>query len=203
MKQNNKYFEQNPDPMQINSVSQLLTEEESLLWEGKPKKSAYVANAVARGLLFVIIWLLVDGFFIYILSNGDGEIPWFLWLFFAFHLLPVYFWIAGILHALAEIKNIQYAITDKRIIIRSGVIIDLKFLYFTDINAINVKVGIVDRFFKVGDIYITANIQTAVLYDIPDPYRVANYIQQCVRYIQTDIHFHNAYRPKENTGFNT
>ncbi len=205
MKIDERYFQPDPnhDPMSYNHIEDLLTDEETLLWEGKPKKSAYIAAAVFRMLPVALIWLLFDGGIIALMLTQIGYLPWFMWVFFAFHLLPVWFWIGGILHAVAEIKNIEYAITDKRILIRSGVTIDLKTIYFTDINSVNVKVGLIDRMYKVGDIYITASMQTAVLYDITDPYRVVNFIQGVVRDIQTDIHFPNAYRPKENPGFNT
>ncbi len=54
MKIDERYFQPDPnhDPMSYNHIEDLLTEEETLLWEGKPKKSAYIAAAVFKMVAF-------------------------------------------------------------------------------------------------------------------------------------------------------
>lgn len=200
MKENQKYFAKNE--MYRNNISDIVGEDETILWEGAPKKSAYIAAAFLKMLPIVILWLAVDITIIVVLAGLEG-VPWFAWIFFAIHLAPVWIWIANIIHAVAELKNVRYAITDKRIIIRSGVIVDLKFMYFTEITNVRVRVGVVDRLLKVGDIYITAEVQKAVLYDIAAPYTVANEIQRLVRDIKSDTFYPNALRPETNQGYRT
>lgn len=202
MEEKEKYF-QSKDPMRQNDIKDVITPEEKVLWEGKPKKSAYIIASVLKLLPFVIIWLAIDVFIIVMLATQADGVPWFVWPFFALHLAPVWIWIYNIAHAALEIKNIHYVITDKRIIIRSGVIVDLKFVYFTDITNVTVRVGLIDRMLKVGDIYITAEIQRAVLYDISDPYYIANELQAIVRDIKTDTYYPNALRPENNPGYKT
>lgn len=202
MRPNEKYFGQSSDPMNENTIEDMIGADETLLWQDKPKKSAYIAAAVIKMLPLALLWLVVDGFFIYMLITLVHA-PWYVYLFFVLHLAPVWIWIYGIVKAVIEIKNIHYAITDKRIIVRSGIVVDFKFISYSEVNSVNVKVGIIDRILGVGDIYITANTQSAVLYDIKAPYKVVNYIQKVARDIQTDMNFPNAYRPDNNPGFNT
>lgn len=189
--------------MDNNTIEYLLTDDETLLWQGQPNKMVYIIEAVLKMLPIAIIWGVFDFGFIYLLLKFAGGIPWFIYLFFAFHLLPVWMWIAHIVHAVMEIKNIKYAITDKRIIVRSGIVVDLNFVYYKDINDVHVKVGLVERMFKVGDVNIRSNIKAFCLDDIPNPYKLGNYIQKVVRDIQTDTYFPNAYRPGENPGYKT
>ena len=108
------------------------------------------------------------------------------------------------IRAINEVKNLEYAITDKRVIIRSGVIgIDFKFINYTEIDSINVKVGIIDKIFKVGDIYINASVNSGVLWDVPNPYGISRALQKVTLDIKSDIHYPNAMRPEENPGYNT
>ena len=190
--------------MYRNDIDDLIAEGETVLWRGQPRRSAYIAAAVIKMLPIVLIWLAFDITFIWVMVTqiGDG-VPWFVWLFFALHLAPVWIWIANIVRSVLELKNIRYAVTDKRIIVRSGVIVDLKFMYFNDITNVRVRVGLTDRLFKVGDIYITAENQRSVLYDIAAPYSVGNEIQRIVRDIKNDAAFPNALRPAGNPGYDT
>lgn len=201
MKENKKYFSDNG--MYSNNIEDVVKEDENILWQGEPKKSAYILAAVFKMLPIVLFWLLCDGVFIYFLATMGDEVPWFVWIFFAIHLAPVWIWIANIIRSAVEVKNIRYAVTDKRVIVRSGVIIDLKFLYYTDITNVRVRVGLIDRLLKVGDIYITAEAQKAVLYDIADPYRIANELQRIVQDIKNDTYYPNALRPESNPGYRT
>lgn len=201
MKENKKYFADNG--MYSNNIEDVVKEDENILWQGEPKKSAYILAAVFKLLPIVIFWLICDGVFIYFLSTMGDAVPWFVWIFFAIHLAPVWIWLFNIIRSVVEVKNIRYALTDKRAIVRSGVIIDLKFLYYTDITNVRVRVGFIDRILKVGDIYITAECQRAVLYDIKDPYRIANELQRIAQDIKNDTYYPNALRPDSNPGYNT
>lgn len=117
--------------------------------------------------------------------------------------MPVWIWLSNVISASAQHKNIEYAFTNKRIIIRSGLIIDIKNIYYIDIQSVNLRVGLIDRMLKVGDIYIKSKLETAVLWDIPNPYIITNKLQKVVNDIKTDMNYPNALRPAENTGFNT
>ena len=163
-----------------------------------------------RMLPIAIIWLIFDGAFIVGISIGISQesiplgILGFIIPFFLLHLMPVWMWIGNTVRAFREVKNLEYAITDKRIIIRSGVIgIDFKFINYTEIDSVNVKVGFIDKIFKVGDIYINSSVNSGVLWDVSNPYGIARALQKVTTDIKSDIHYPNALRPDSNPGYKT
>ena len=63
------------DKTMVNSIDDLLDKEndETILWRGKPKKSAYILNEFLKMFPIALIWILFDGFFISMfLVNADG-----------------------------------------------------------------------------------------------------------------------------------
>lgn len=208
MKIDEKYFYDNA--MQKNSIEDVLNNDEKVLWQGKPNAKSYVLAAMLKMLPIAIIWLIFDGAFIFFITAGmiKGDIPTFILAFiipfFLLHLTPVWIWLGGIIKAAREVKNLEYAITDRRIIIRSGVIgIDFKFINYTEVDSVNVKVGLIDKIFKVGDIYINSSVNSGVLWDISDPYGIGRALQKVTTDIKSDIHYPNALRPDNNPGYKT
>lgn len=191
-------------------LDEIIDDGEKILWRGKPKKSAYVLNAFLKMLPIAIIWLAFDGAFIALLLTQMGwdmipaPMKMFIFVFFAFHLVPVWIWIANVVTANRQHKNLEYAFTNRRIIVRSGIIgIDFKNVFYTDVEAVNLKVGIVDKMLKVGDIYINSKAGATVLFDIDNPYFITGRLQKIVADIKTDTLFPNNLRPEENDGYKT
>ena len=86
----------------------------------------------------------------------------------------------------------------------SGIIgIDFKNIYYSEIESVNLRVGLVDRIEKVGDIYIKSIGGANVLYDLENPYTLTEKLQKIVVDIKTDIQFPNNLRPAENDGYST
>ncbi len=196
------------DNMKQNSIEDILDADESALLSLKPKKSAFILNSIFSMFPIALIWLLFDGGFIAGIAIAGPKLPVgviiFMCVFFLFHLMPVWLWISNIIKANIRYKNTEYVFTEKRIIIRSGVVgIDFKNIYYSDIKGVNLKVGIIDRMCKVGDIYIQALEQSSVIEDIENPYFILNKIQKIVLDIKTDIIFPNDLRPSENHGYKT
>ena len=207
-----KYNEKNfhaDSQMRVNKIEDFLNEGEQVLWRARPKKSAFVWSKILNMLPFALIWLAFDGTFIGLMvSNGvfssmPVALVVFIVFFFLLHLLPFWIWLANVVTASAQHKNIEYAFTDKRIIIRTGIIIDIQNVFYMDIQSVNLKVGLVDRMMKVGDIYITTKSNTIVLWDLENPYVLVNNLQQISNNIKTDMYFPNQLRPEENKGFKT
>ena len=206
-----KYNEKNfaTDEMRINNIDDFIDKDEEILWRGKPKKSAFIWSKILTMLPFALLWVLFDGFFIGIMTvnNVFSQIPTFMVIFIIFflifHLTPFWIWLSNIITAGIQHKNIEYALTTKRIIIRSGIVVDIKNIYYMDIQSINLKVGLIDRMLKVGDIYITTKLEKIVLYDITNPYIITNRIQKITNDIKTDMYYPNAMRPNENEGYQT
>lgn len=191
-------------------IKQILNAGEQILWQGKPKKKAYIFSSIFSMMPFALIWLLFDsGFIITMFATGAishmpiGAIIG-IGLFFVFHMTPVWIWLANIITASRGYKNLEYVFTNKRIIIRSGIIgIDFKNIYYTEIESVNLKVGLVDKMLGVGDIYIKSNNKAQILFDIEDPYFITQKLQEIVIDIKTDVEFPNGLRPEENPGYNT
>ena len=203
-----KYFYKNA--MQKNSIDDVVDTSEKVLWRGKPNPKSYVLAAMVKMFPIALIWLIFDGTFIFFISKGmaSGDVPLailgFIIPFFLLHLTPVWIWIGKTVKATREVRNLEYAITDKRIIIRSGVVgIDFKFINYSEINSVNVRVGLIDRIFRVGDIYINAAVNAGVLWDVENPYQIGNALQKVTLDIKSDIQYPNAKRPDSNPGYKT
>lgn len=206
-KYNEKNF--NQDKPNTYSIDTLIGKDEEILLRTKPNKNAFIVSQILHMLPFALLWIFFDGFMIYMMVANDifSHIPTFaiifIVIFFLLHLMPFWFWLANTLTAWAQYKNIEYVLTSKRIIIKSGIIVDIKNIYYTEVESVNVKVGIVDNMFKVGDIYIKCKQSTAFIMDIKQPYVVLNKIQEIVNDIKTDMIYPNALRPQINEGYNT
>ena len=203
-----RYFMDNS--LQKNSIEDVVSGNEKILWRGKPNAKSYVLANMLKMMPIALIWLLFDGTFIYFFSVGmaEGGIPigllGFIIPFFLLHLAPVWIWLGKTIKAVREVRNLEYAITDKRIIIRSGMVgIDFKFINYTEIDSVNVKVGIIDKIFRVGDIYVNSSVNAGVLWDVEDPYKIGNALQRVTVDIKSDIHYPNALRPDSNPGYQT
>lgn len=202
------YFKIDPSGRDLKNIEDVIGSDEQILWSGKPKKRAFLINAFTKMLPIALIWLLFDGAFIGLMIGTMDEIPAsvkiFMTVFFLFHLMPVWIWLSNVLTANRQHENLEYAFTNKRIIIKSGIIgIDFKNVYYSEIDSVNLRVGLVDRIEKVGDIYIKSIGGANVLYDLENPYTLAEKLQKIVVDIKTDIQFPNNLRPAENDGYST
>lgn len=137
---------------------------------------------------------------------------WFIIPFFALHLAPVWIWLANTISANKRWKNTEYAVTDKRILLRNGLFgYDFQSITYVEIENVNIRVGLIDRLLKVGDIYIqlsgrgrsNSSQSKAAILDIEQPFNVFKMLQKTVLDIQTDIHYPNDLRPSENNGYQT
>lgn len=187
---------------------------EKILWEAKPKKSAFIINQCLTMMPFALIWLLFDSVFIIaFLFAGSEDMPkemlFFLIPFFALHLMPVWIWLGNVISAGKKWSNSVYYITDRRIIIQSGFIgIDFSTIYFKDIKNVTLNVGTIDKLLGVGDIHFDLDdssgyVKCSAFLDIENPYQVYPQLQKIVLDMQTDMEYPNALRPEENPGYNT
>lgn len=104
-----------------------------------------------------------------------------------------------------EHKNVIYAVTDKRIIVRTGVVgLDFENINYTDISNIRTDVSVLERLCNVGSVYITtASGTTTCLMAIPEPYEVSKKVNKVFLDVKSDIQYPNALRPEENPGYRT
>lgn len=189
------------------NLQDILFDGEQVIWQGKADKFCFVWRRCGKLLPFALIWLLFDGFFIgSFLSAGEtGGFMWFLVLFFALHLMPVWACIGQLVKANLEHKNIQYAITDKRVVVRNGVVgLDFENINYTDISNVQVNVSVIEKLRNVGSVFITTSSgNTICLAAIAQPYQVYKELNKVFLDVKTDIEYPNALRPDSNPGYGT
>lgn len=190
-----------------------LMPDETVLYEGKPKKNAFVLNKVLTLMPFALIWLALDSvILVQMFSHGAMDnMMFFLIPFFALHLMPVWIWLGNTLTANRQWKNTVYYVTDRRILIQSGVLSqDLQTIYYKEVRNVRLRIGLVDKMLKVGDLYFDTGMidskgrtVSKAFLDIENPQEVYRQVQKIIMDMQSDIEYPNAFRPGENPGYRT
>ena len=193
--------------------------EEMVLWKGKPNKSVYIKEKIFTPLaIFALIWIAFDMGFICIAfassSGMPGPMKIVLVPFFIFHLLPVWIYLGNIIFSVRSWNNTEYMVTDRAIYATSGVFTtkcDRK--TFQEVTNVSFHQGIIDKKFNVGDVFIatgqTVNTNGRVkqlginIIDIDDYLKVYKLITRTGTDIYSDTMYPNDLRPKENHGYNT
>ena len=198
-----------------NTIDNMLMPDESVIWRGTPKKSAFILNSSTKMMPIALIWLAFDGFFIFsVVATGAasdmGPMGLFLVFFFAIHLMPVWIWLGNMITSVGRWKNTEYAVTDKRIIIRNGLFgYEYQSIYYTDVSNVSLRVGVIDRMLGVGDVHIYTNTYVGkrsagpAILDVPDVQYVFSMLQSTVMNVQSDIQYNNTYRSNTNSGSTT
>lgn len=139
----------------------MVSRQETILWHAKPDKIClYLESIFNQALPIVILWLLFDGFLIYMLFFAGGKLSEDLpligyILFFALHLIPVWIYVFGILTVFRAYKNTEYIITDKGIYTSGGsVTYSCMMKQFSEVSFPYINRGFIDQILGVGDIVI-------------------------------------------------
>lgn len=197
---------------------QLLDEDEHTLWEGRPNAVLYIiGNPLVY--VFAAIWLLFDLGFINAFQGASGQgathVPPAITLFFLLHLAPVWYAIIGLVYRAVTWHKICYILTERRIYMSSGILgTDISSLELREINHLTVNVNPVENAMGLGTIRLTPDVTTGQgenarthagyrLRHIKDPYDTYRLIKRVSLDVSTDQQFPNAYRPKENPGYDT
>ena len=204
-------YERNERANVLNSsdnIEFMLGTGEYILWQGKPNKRAYIINQFLAMLPIALLWLAFDS--VFIIASFSADMPPFakigIMVFMCVHLIPFWKWLSNVLTASKRHQNTQYALTNRRILIRTGLIgVEFQSISYMDIQSVNLKKGLVDKMLRVGDLYFISSTLKGqnVFFDIEEPDKVYKAVQKLVSDIQTDIQFPNAYRPDNNPGYNT
>lgn len=129
------------------TLESILQTGETIKWQGKMSRKVL-------GFVLVLSLIVVFMFSVFLFAVARENIA-FAWLVFIAMLVFV------VLRFFMNYVTI-FTITDKRIIIRSGIIgTDYNSIYFPQIRTTNVRVDLIDKIFSVGTIYIdTGKIET-------------------------------------------
>lgn len=183
----------------------VLSEGESLLWSGKPKKNAFITKRTITMMPIAIVWLLFDSTFI-MAAFQDGESTLFMIPFFALHLMPVWIWIGNMITASRRWKNTMYYVTNRRMVIQSGYwAVNEVSLFYKEVEHAQVHIGLVSKLFQTGSIWFNGDYRKNgfVFEELENPNEAYRKIQKIILDIQTDMEYPNALRPEINEGYNT
>ena len=184
-------------------------DDEEILWIDKPKFIPYAFTGLAAGfgiVIFVAMYFLVNRAFEQIGTSNTFSI-WFV-------AIPVGLSLFTLLQKLFSYSNTSYALTNKRVMMRTGFMgTDFKSIDYDKISDIEVTVNFVERAFNVGTIKFfsgrtqTNDATTTKLFDnweaISNPYEVFKQVKKVSVDIKTDFRYPNALRPETNPGYNT
>ncbi|MBO8428011.1 MAG: PH domain-containing protein [Firmicutes bacterium] len=204
----NYFIEPNNIKEDANTIDSVLQADEDVLWRGKPNKKSFILSNILKGSIIAFIFLIFDISFITILFTNLESVPTaliiFLCIFFAFHLIPFWIWISSVITIFKRWKNEEYAFTSQRIIIKKGFIgSQIQSIYYSSLTSVNLKIGVIEKLYKVGDIYIVSSQGKTVMDDIDNAYFLSSRLQKIAHDIKTDIIFPNDLRPKTNKGYKT
>ena len=168
---------------------------------------SFILSSILKFLPIVIIWVGIDVSLI-VCMILFMELEWWLLLIIGFflliHLMPLWFYIANIITCFRRLKIEEYAFTDKRIILKTGLLApNIVSINYASITSLNLRIGIIEKICKVGDIYIVYTNGKIVLEDIVNPYYIYGELQRIANDIKSDIIYPNSYRPNENKGYKT
>lgn len=184
---------------------------ETILWRGKPKRSAFILKKSLTLMPIAVVWLCLDATLLMTAFRSDS--PWFVIPFMLLHLMPVWMWLGSMLTASRRWKNTQYYVTNRRIIIQSGFLaVNETTLFYKDLRNARVHIGLMGKLTKSGDILFDVGGyygnqrgrgQLPSMEALEDPYPIYERVQKTVMDVQTDMEYPNAFRPAENPGYRT
>ncbi len=186
----------------------ILDHNEEIIWTGRPNPTVFYLSGLP-GLIFGLLWGSFDyfGFIRHMTSKEAG----FMIPFFMLHLFPLWLGVGNMFRLFFVLKNTEYAITNRRLLIRGGFWgISFKSVDYDRIEETDVTVNPIEKILNVGSIKFFSGARTSRgsnLYDrfvgIPDPYDVYKKIKQTTVDVKTDWNYPNAIRPGQNPGYSS
>lgn len=193
----------------------VLDHDEEILWSGQPNRRIYVFRKCFDTKIWILgvcwgIWAL---FLFTTMVKDEGGLPSspIFYELLLGQLIPFSLSILFTIYLIVSHRNLSYALTDKRLIIRSGIFgIDYTDIDFESITYTYVAINFLENKYGVGTISIfTARDREKdarlfyKLYGLHKPYEVSKMISDVSLDIKTDWEFPNVLRPETNPGTRT
>ena len=138
-----------------------LKEDETILWEGRPNKRAYmlactICDPIIFGTLWGIFVAILATVFVSQLDVVDALFAVTVVAFLTVLEAPLWIGIYNIISIRAKYESIYYVITDKRILTRTGVTTThISSISYRDILYARVNTGVIDKYCGTGSISIS------------------------------------------------
>jgi hypothetical protein len=183
-------------------------DDENFIWIGEPKFLPFVCTGIPF-LIVGLLWGAIDYFGF--IKHMPNKMMGFAIPFFALHLFPFWGSILNIFRLFLVHKNTFYAITNKRIMMRSGFWgIDFNAIDYDKISDIQVTVNPLENMLGVGTLRFSAgkvtskgNSLTEDFIAIDNPYEVFKKVKTVGVDVKTDWNYPNKLRPEDNPGYRT
>lgn len=196
-----------------NELKKMVANDEKILYEGRPSKKCFIFESIFNPLLpFAILWALIDSFFIgATLFQEEKTALLFIIPFMLMHLMPVWFYLGGVIFSFRKYRNTYYIVTTNAIYVSGGVFNKtFKQKPFAELSHVDLHRGILDQLFNVGDIITTSSnhdpngTPSAISINSIENYmEVYNTVKKLQTDIYTDVMYPNDKRPSTNHGYNT
>ena len=171
-------------------IEGVLKSDEVVYLREQPNKEAFIWSAVFDMMPFALIWLLFDSVFI-IAFFAIGNIPLFVYFvfipFILIHMTPVWIWLSQIIKAVCGYKNQEYVLTDKRIIIKSGIKkIKITSVYYSDVTDVEIRIKKSNKH-SAGDVRVKLGGYGLILSSLERPLEVIEAIRSLMKNQKPDI----------------
>jgi uncharacterized membrane protein YdbT with pleckstrin-like domain len=189
----------------------ILDRNETIIWSGTPNFWIWISSSVLA-LIIGMLWGIFDIVFsVSWLSHASPVMCYIFIPFILVHSVPCWGSVLYVIWLFLSYKNVVYACTDKRIIIRSGLLgIDYRIIDHDKINNIQVNVNPIEKLFGVGTITFYGGVMSENALPIlkrfrgiEEPYEVFRRIKEVSHDAKTDWNYPNAIRPETNPGYQT
>ena len=193
----------------------IIDRDESIIWAGRPNFTTFMCSGLpflAVGIVWGIIGFgFISGFLDTAQRVGNGPPMLFIVPFFIIWLFPCWGSPLYMVWLYLSHGNTAYAITNKRVMLRSGVFgIDYQTIDYDKIRDKQVNVGPIEKMFGVGSIlFNTGEVghkghpMLKRFYGIENPYDVFRLLKETTVDVKTDWNYPNAKRPDANPGYRT
>lgn len=189
-----------------NEIDEILDGNEKIFWRGKPKFSAYILQFAPLSIFGLFWFSFLIPFYWGITS---GEMPLLALVIIIPHTLIGIGTLGSPLWASLVYPYVEYAITSKRIIIKSGFFArSFKTADYVNLTDVSIDIGLLGRLTNTGTInfvsgtgIFTEKTGKAAIAGIEKPYEVFKLLKQVYFDIKTDIEFPNKLRPPVNPGY--
>lgn len=185
-------------------------ESEKILWLDGPEFWPFVSAGLPF-LLMGLAWGLFDYMLMGDFNKASAQMQKPLQVFFAIHALPLWLSIANQIRLFLIWGNTAYAISTKRVMLRSGFWgTDFRAIDHDRISDTSVDVSPLDTFFHSGTIVINTGIRDSngqianeSIRAVRNPYEVFRILKTVSVDVKTDWEYPNAMRPDMNPGYKT
>ena len=198
-------------------LNSMIEKDEKILWSGRGDLMSTIMHTIG----FIAIFVAIGSLLYFVFGNLEGGTCRIMGKIrpveecnaMARNISLIFFGIAALIPILTYFgfKATEYAISDKRFILKSGMIgADIRSVYYNEIRSIYVVVGLVGKIFSTGTIKIDTgrtksykkNDRSVTQYDkinnIKNPYEVYKILQNNIADSKENIPSENSNSDSEN-----